>query len=81
MADQLYRRVDGTTNYRQVDPRTVPSRDWVENGISGGALLVWLSGSPESFRCELSGPEVNELAGRVVVEPPLDAESLKGGAR
>lgn len=69
----LYRRVDGSTNYRHIDPQAVPPGDWRKNGLSGGKLLVWLTVPEESFRYELSGFEVNELAGRVVVEPPPGA--------
>lgn len=69
--DVLYRRADGSTNWRHViDPAKISREDWRENGISGGKLLVWLRMPEESVPYELSGPEVNELAGRVVVEPP-----------
>lgn len=77
--DALYRRVDGSTNYRHTDPHAVSPSDWHENGVSGGKLLVWLTIPEESFRYELSGPEVNELAGRVVVEEPHSAPNHEGG--
>ena len=65
---RLYRRVDGSTNFQQVsDPTTIKPEEWRANGASGGKNLVWLTARKESFSAELSGLEVNELAGRIVV--------------
>lgn len=68
-AEALYRREEGSTNFRKVrNPSSIPSEEWRLN--TDGSFLVWLRGPEESMSEELSGPEVNELAGRVVVDEP-----------
>lgn len=71
MVEALYRRIEGSTNFRRIyNPATVSMEDWQRNGLSSGEMLIWLRGRGSSFREELSGLEVNELAGRVVVDEP-----------
>lgn len=70
MAVALYRRANGSTNFRKVNPWHLTADDWDRDKAAGGNDIVALRGAPSSLREELSGLEVNELAGRVVVQNP-----------
>lgn len=60
-----YRQIAGSTNFRRLHNPMLPDPDEKESG-----LTIWLVGPPESLSEELSGPEVNEIAGAVLVPEP-----------
>lgn len=87
MPTEFYRREDGSTNYHRVNSVAITDEDWARDRRESGTFIVILSGPMESL-CELlTGPEVNELAGRVIVTEPAvipreksQTPSMKGAA-